>query len=187
VSGEDGFVALDLETTGLDRRAAAIVSAAVVPFVGGVPRRPLIDSFVNPGRPIPPASQAIHGITDATVRDSPPASAIVRKIVEACSGRVVVGHSTGFDLSIIDREARAAGLPRLSGPTLDVGRLAAALHPGWGCLSLEQLCRRLGVPVIGRHTAAGDAVTAGAVFLKLLPRMDALGLSSIGDLLRIQR
>lgn len=187
LAGEEGFVAVDLETTGLDRRTAGIVSAAVVPFVGGVARPPLIDVLVNPGRPIPPESQAIHGITDAAVRASPPAEAIVGKILEACTGRVLVGHSTTFDLSIINRHARAAGLPGLSGPALDVGPLARALYPGWGWLSLEQLGRRLGVPVVGRHTAVGDALTAGAILLKLLAATERLGLLSVGDLLKIQR
>ena len=64
------FVAVDLETTGLDPRTDAIVALAAIPFVGGQPQPGLV-TLVQPGRPIPPPSTAIHGITDEMVAAAP--------------------------------------------------------------------------------------------------------------------
>ncbi|MGH7317996.1 MAG: 3'-5' exonuclease, partial [Candidatus Rokuibacteriota bacterium] len=67
--GDLEFVAIDTETTGLDPKRDALVAVAVVPFAGGKPRLAArLDRLVNPGRPIPDAARAIHGIGDADVR-----------------------------------------------------------------------------------------------------------------------
>ena len=48
----------------IDTRRDAIVAVAAIPFVDGEPRDGYV-TLVNPGRPIPAPSTAIHGITDA--------------------------------------------------------------------------------------------------------------------------
>ena len=35
--------------------------------------------------------------------------------------------------------------------------------------AMREVCARLGVNVIGRHTALGDAIVTGEVFLKMIP------------------
>ena len=67
---DPGFVAIDLETTGLDPRRDDVVSIAAVPFVAGRPE-PGYVMLVDPGRPIPPASTRIHGIDDVRVAGAP--------------------------------------------------------------------------------------------------------------------
>ena len=56
----EGFVAIDIETTGLDPRRDDIVEIAAVPFVDGRPQSAYV-TRVNPGRPIPPESVASTG------------------------------------------------------------------------------------------------------------------------------
>lgn len=182
------FVAIDLETTGLDPKRDVPVAIAAVPFVGGAAR---LDarwvSLVNPGRPIPPEAQAVHGISDADVRDAPRVGAALPLFLEACRDRVVVGHTTRFDLTIVNRAARAAGLPALSGAVLDIGALAHALFPSWWDLSLEGLGRLVEVEPVGRHTAEGDAFTAGAIFLRMIPLLEQHGAGTLRRALRLQR
>ena len=64
---EGAFVAIDLDTTGLNAGRDAAVAVAVVPFRGGEPASGY-ETLVNPGRPIPATSTRIHGITDAELR-----------------------------------------------------------------------------------------------------------------------
>jgi len=183
---EEGFVAIDLETTGLDPRRDRIVSCAAVPFVDGVVGEAFV-TLVDPGLPIPPSATAVHGITDAMVAGAPG----VERVLDALDGRlrdhVVAGHGVAFDVAILDRERRLRGLPPLPNPALDTRGLAAALHPEWPDYELESVAARLGVDVVGRHTAEGDALTAGRVLLSLLPGLDARGIRTVGDLLWFQR
>jgi DNA polymerase III epsilon subunit-like protein len=183
---EGGFVALDIETTGLDPRRDAVVSLAAIPFVAGRPR-PGCAALVNPGRAIPPASTAIHGITDAAVRDAPPIGAVLPALVARCDGAVLVGHDVGFDLAVLGRELRAHGRGPLVGPALDTRRLAAGLYPGWRDVGLDALAAQLGIAIAGRHTAEGDARAAGDILLALLPELVARGFRTVDEMLWLQQ
>jgi DNA polymerase III alpha subunit (gram-positive type) len=182
------FVAIDLETTGLDPRRDRIVAMAAIPFGRGRPQPGAgFTRVVNPGQPIPAAAQAIHGIGDADVRDAPRVAAALPEFLTRCRDRVIVAHAADLDLAIINRAARAAGLNHLAEPALDIGLLANALLPSWWDLSLEGLGRLLGVETIGRHTAEGDALTAGAIFVRMLPFLAQRGILTLGGALRVQR
>ena len=49
----EGFVAIDLETTGLEPKHDAIIELAAIHFVGGRPGHAYV-SHIDPGRPIRP-------------------------------------------------------------------------------------------------------------------------------------
>jgi DNA polymerase III epsilon subunit-like protein len=182
------FVAIDTETTGLDPQRDALVSLAAIPFVRGVPRPELgCTAIVNPGRPIPAAAQAIHGIGEAEVRDAPEPARVLPAFFAVCGARPLVAHTAHFDLAVIGRAARAAGLGGPRGPVLDVGLLAHALFPSWWDLSLEGLGRLVEIEPVARHTADGDAITAGLIFLRMAPRLADRGVTTLRAALSLQR
>jgi DNA polymerase III epsilon subunit-like protein len=182
------FVAIDLETTGLDARRDVPVAVAAIPFIAGAPRADAgYATLVNPGRPIPAETQLIHGITDADVNAAPHIAAALPPFLEVCRQRPIVAHSAGFDLTIVNRAAKAAGLAPLEGPVLDIGALAHGLFPSWWDLSLEGLARLNEVEPLGRHTADGDALAAGRIFLRLIPRLEQQGVRTLADAVRFQR
>lgn len=182
------FVALDTETTGLDLRRDLPVSMAAVPFEEGHPRpERAYTSLVNPGRPIPRAARRIHGISDHRVKEAPPPpQALGRLLAWWPAGCPLVGFQVSFDLALLSRIARESGLRSLDAPALDVAHLARALWPQWGPLTLDELAGRLRVPVEGRHTAQGDAITAGRIYLKLVPLLLASGVDTLDAALRLQ-
>jgi DNA polymerase-3 subunit epsilon len=177
-----GFVALDLETTGLDPRRDAIVSLAAVRF-SDAGARPALVTLVNPGRPIPPSSTVFHGIEDAMVADAPDEPTAVRWLDDLCVGQVVVGHAVEFDLAVIARARGAAGTPALA--VVCTRRLGAWLEPGVDP-GLDALCETFGIAIRGRHTAEGDAEAAGRLFLALMPALAARGIRSLAELLWVQ-
>ncbi len=182
------FVAIDLETTGLDPQRDDIVALAAIPFVDGAPRPDDgCVELVNPGRPIPAPAQAIHGISDAEVRDAPPAVQVVPRFLDVCGRHPIVAHTAAFDLAFIRRAAAAAGLPGPRGIVLDVGALAHGLFPSWWDLSLEGLARLLEMELIDRHTARGDALSAGLIFLRLTPLLQRRGADTLARAMKIQR
>jgi DNA polymerase III subunit epsilon len=48
--------------------------------------------------------------------------------------------------------------------------------------SLEAMAARLGASVVGRHTALGDAILTGEIFLKQSSLLAAHGLRTLGDI-----
>jgi DNA polymerase-3 subunit epsilon len=182
----DDFVAVDFETTGLDAGRDAAVAVAVVPFRGGEPIGGY-ETLVNPGRTIPAASTRIHGITDEMVMAAPRLGEVLDEIEALLGDHAVVGHGVAFDLAILERARRVHHRPPLPNTALCTMRLAAALHPGWMDVTLEALARRLRVPVVGRHTARGDALVAGALMLGLLPELARRGHRTLADAVWFQR
>jgi DNA polymerase III subunit epsilon len=179
------FIAIDLETTGLDPRRDAAVSIAAVPFRGGQPVGGF-ETLLNPGRAIPATSTRIHGITDTMVSAAPRLDEVLDELDVLCGDHVVVGHGVAFDLTILDMARRVRRRPPLGNAALCTMRLVAALHPGWTDVTLESVASELGVPVTGRHTARGDAVIAGAVMVRLVPQLTRQGHRTIGDVLWFQ-
>ena len=114
VSVRRRFVAIDLETTGLDPRRDAMVALAAIPFLDGVPAGGYV-TLVDPGRPIPPESTAVHGLTDGMVRGAPPLEHVLRDAEPVIEGAVLIGHNVGFDA--IDPPGHG-GNPTLTSPVI---------------------------------------------------------------------
>jgi DNA polymerase III epsilon subunit family exonuclease len=181
----EGFVAIDLETTGLDPARDAIVELAAIHFAGGRPGRVYL-TRIDPGGPIRPESSRVHGITDDMVAGAPPIRDALVGLEQVCAGHVLVGHGVGFDLAILGRERRANALAPMTNPTLDTMLLAGALHPDWVRQSLDEIAARVGIGILGRHTAEGDARAAGELFVTLLHESRERGVRTVGELAWLQ-
>ena len=175
-------VVIDTETTGLDVIQARIIEISGVRFANGrVLADQTFDALVNPGVPIPPASMAVHGITDEMLADAP-GFADVKPAFDAFRGdAVLIGQSIGFDLAILLRETRRLGERWQPPRFLDTKLLAAALDPQSAELGLDELAALLGVTQSDRHRALGDALVTAEIFARLLPRLAAAGVRTIAD------
>ncbi len=167
----DAFV-IDTETTGLDPGKARVVEIAALPLKAGrLDERAALRRLVHPGEPIPPQASRIHGIDDADVAGAPGFAAVWPEFAAALSGSVLIGHTLGFDLALLKRECARAGLTWHAPRTLDTCLLAEVAEPNLGGYTLEHLSSWLGVEVDGRHSALGDAVLTGRIFLALIPKL----------------
>ena len=183
---DPGFVAIDVETTGLDPRREALVAVAAMPFVRGEARAAFV-TLVSPGRPIPPGATAVHGIRDEDVAKAPGVAEVLERLDTACAGRIVVGHDVAFDLAVVGAARAAHGLPPWPVVALCTRRLTRAAQPHVRDSRLETVAATLGLSTAGRHTADGDARMAGEILLALLPALRARGARSVADLVRLQR
>ena len=181
-------VVLDTETTGLDPQRDRVISVGAIRLHGArLYRSRTLNMLVNPERSIPSRTIAIHGISNAMVADAPPFEQIVDRIVEHTSGLVVIGHYIQFDIAILRSEMQRCGLDWRPAGSLDVMLLYAGLFPDRPSLRLDDIAADLDVPVIGRHSALGDALTTGEIFLRLLAVMPAHGVDTLGAALALQQ
>ena len=99
-------VVIDTETTGTDPRQDRIVELSVLRFeycpATGVPSRVLevYSSLEDPGRPIPPESTAIHGITDEMVKGQRIDDARVEALLSGAT--LVIAHNAAFDRPFLE-------------------------------------------------------------------------------------
>jgi DNA polymerase-3 subunit epsilon/ATP-dependent DNA helicase DinG len=162
------FVAVDLETTGLDANRDAITEVGMVRFtLEGV--EATYSQLVNPGRKIPALIERLTGIHDADVRDAPSFNSVRLEIDEFFGDAAVVGQNVAFDLEFLADQGVTP-----SGAVFDTLELVTLLDPGQGERRLGALAEHYGVPMPTAHRALADAETTRGVFLALYERARAL-------------
>jgi DNA polymerase-3 subunit epsilon/CBS domain-containing protein len=102
-------------------------------------------------------------------------------IAAAMPEAILIGHTLGFDLAVLRRECARAGLPWTVPRTLDTRLLAQVAEPRLGGYSLEHLASWLDVAVEARHSALGDAILTGRIFLALLPKLRARNIRTLAE------
>ncbi|WP_352428861.1 helicase C-terminal domain-containing protein [Thermoflexus sp.] len=158
------FVALDLETTGLDPETDAIIEIGLVKFRGETVLETW-STLVRPERPIPPAISELTGIRPEDVAQAPPLEAVLPRLKSRVGEAVLVGHSIDQDLAFLRRHGLF-----LHNEALDTYELAAILMPHSGAHGLAALARDLGIPVGTVHRALEDARLTHRLFLALFER-----------------
>ena len=138
------------------------------------------EQLIDPKRPITGAAQIIHGLSNEMLRGQPTINEALPQFHEYCADPVLVGHNAAFDLRFLQLKEAATGV-RFTQPVLDTLLLSQVLHPQQESHALEAIAERLGVTVVARHTALGDALATGEVFLRMIPLLAAHGIRTLGD------
>ncbi len=162
------YVAIDLETTGLDPDRDAVIEVGVLRFDLEGPGE-TFETFVDPKRPIPYRVQRLTGISDDDVRGAPPFAVVASELEEFIGDSAIVGQNVGFDLGFLER-ARL----QPPGPIYDTQELAGFLLPDLVQHNLAAIARHLGIDFPVHHRALGDADAAHLIFLALRRRLSAL-------------
>ena len=167
------YAIVDIETTGGYAAANGIIEISIQIFDGNtVTER--FDTLINPHQAIPRYIQAFTGITNEMVRDAPAFEQVAEKIYTLLQGNIFVAHNVNFDYSFIKSHLAIYGYT-LQVKKLCTVRLARQLFPGFPSYSLGNLCHSMGIELVNRHRAGGDA-TATVLLFGILLQHDKKGL-----------
>jgi DNA polymerase-3 subunit epsilon len=174
------YTVFDTETTGLDiREGDEMVALAAVRIVNGrLLESESFEQLVKPGCSLRHDSIRIHGIQPEMLEGQPDVRKALQAFERFAEGTVLVAHNAAFDMRLLQLQEKRTGI-RFENPVLDTMLLSAVLHPAQRKHDMESVAERLGITIMGRHTALGDAVATGEVFLKLLPLLAEMGIRTL--------
>ncbi len=177
---EVAYSVFDTETTGLQpSEGDEIIQIGAVRAINGrLLRQEVVDQIIDPRIPLKPEGIPIHGITEDMVRGQPTIDVVLPVFYEFCNDTVLVAHNAAFDMRFLQMKEARTGL-KFDQPVLDTLLLSAVIHPNQESHKLEAIAERLGINVIGRHTALGDAFVTGEVFLKMIPLLAEKGIFTL--------
>ncbi|PRY65712.1 DNA polymerase-3 subunit epsilon [Vreelandella songnenensis] len=179
------LVIFDTETTGLElRKGDSVISIGACRIVNTrLLASDTFDEYVNPQKRIPQASTAIHGITDEDVSDAPLLLPVLERFRDYIGDAAILAHNAAFDMLAISHQGVTFDMP-----VLDTLLISRALDEALDGHDLDSLVKRycLNLPAGMRHTALGDARVTAELWLALLPRLEARGISTVEQLLHFQ-
>lgn len=176
------YTVFDTETTGLHPAAGdEIISIGALRIVNGrLLQQETFDRLIEPRGALSAESTGIHGLTHAMLKGQPPVEAVLPQFRNFAADTVLVAHNAAFDMRFLQMLEARTGVA-FKQPVLDTLLLSQVIHPHQPEHSLEAIAARLGVPVIGRHTALGDAIVTGEVFLRMIPVLAEKGIVTLKD------
>jgi DNA polymerase-3 subunit epsilon len=169
------YLALDLETTGLDPARDVILSMGWV-----VVRGNLVDlssaqhRLVRPSIDIPESSAVIHMITDDAAAQGEALESALAALLKRLAGRVLIAHHAKMEVGFIKAACARLFNAKFIVPTVDTLKIAK----DWldrrgqtyrsGDLRLDALRARYNLPRYRAHDALSDALAAAELFLAMI-------------------
>ena len=142
------YVAFDLETTGLVARIDRVVEIAAVRFTASGQLIDRFEQLVNPERPMSPAAEAVHGISDADLAGAPVAREVLPRFLAFLGdphATAMVAHNASFDAGFLGSELRRAGYQAPQHRIFDTLALARRRHPELSSHRLASLAAHWGL------------------------------------------
>ena len=97
------FIAIDVETTGLDENKDKIIEISAVKFNNGV-EADTFSYLIDPKREIPQFIEKLTGITNDSIKNKPTFDIVSEKFLDFIGNNPLVGHNVSFDVKFINNE-----------------------------------------------------------------------------------
>lgn len=161
---QDIFICVDCESTGLEPETDRIIEIAIARFTFDKVLNQY-ETLIDPECPIPQISQEIHKITVEMIAGKPKVREVLPQVLKMMQGHAVVGHGIGFDLALIEAEAKRNQIPcnLREIPFIDTLRMAR-LYGESPVNSLEMLRKHFNIQPEGAHRAMSDVIVNIEVF-----------------------
>jgi DNA polymerase III subunit epsilon len=182
---EARFIAIDVETTGLDPRRDEVISFAGIPIeYTRIIASESVHGLVRPYASSTSASIEIHRLREDDLAGSPRAPEALAPLAARMPGRIPVVHASWVERTFLSKAG--CPLPRRIVDTAVLWRLLSIERGGRdpGTCSLSTIAAALGLPAHRPHQAEGDALTAAQVFLAMATHLEARGHGTVRALTR---
>lgn len=179
---DDGrWIVLDVEASGLDAahdRLLAIAALAVRRDGEGAPRIDLGDSFEvvlrqDEGTVVDKPNILLHGIGVGAQRAGMDPVLGLAAFTRWAGRSPLMAFHAAFDETLIRRALKAAALPPLRAPWVDLAPVAEVARPDLRAKSLDEWLAHFGIEVAVRHQAAADTLATAELLLQLWPAIQA--------------
>lgn len=151
----EGYVAIDLEMTGLCARTDRILEIGAVKVVD----HQVVDTwqiFVNPHRTLSDAIVSLTGITQEMVADGAEAVDALLELIGFTGDLPLVGHNIMFDYSFLKQCATNHKIP-YEKSAIDTLKISRKCFPDLESKKLESMCQHYQITDVQEHRALADA------------------------------
>lgn len=159
------YVAMDLETTGLNPRLDKIIEIGAVKVRGGE----VVDTFctyINPAKSIPERITELTGIRNEDVADAPYIEEVLPQFMAFLGEDYLLGHNIIFDYSFVKKAAVNQKIT-FEREGIDTLRIARRFLTQLESRNLGFLCKHYQIPLEEAHRAYHDANAAHLLYKKL--------------------
>lgn len=173
------YVAIDIETTGLDPEKDCIIEIGAVRFSN---RRVEAEwsSLIKPTKNIPSFITQLTGITNDMVRKAPTIQDVIGDLAHFVGNCPIVGHNIRFDLSFLQKQHIL-----WNNHVIDTYELASVLLPTASRYNLGVLAQSLGILLPATHRALDDARVTHALFIALLEKASELPVDLLYEIVQL--
>lgn len=168
---KEEYIALDFETTGLDKTFDRIIEIAAIKYVN----RQEVGKFVtlvNPQRPIPSEAQAVNHITNQMVFRAPIEKDIIPQLISFLGSSLIVGHNVNFDLGFLEIAAQRCGM-NVKYNYIDTISVSRKLFPGLSNYKLGTIANCMNFDTSKLHRAESDVRVCAEIITVALDSIEA--------------
>ena len=191
------YAVVDTELTSLDTRSNRLLSIGAITMDGAKIR--MAEQFytvVNPGVHVPAESVLIHKLRPNDVEQGVAPEQALAELREFIAGRVVVGHFVQIDMKALRKEL-GDQQHELSNPAIDTAKAhrwilqnspwREDLEQKMANISLAALAKVYDLDFHEAHHALEDAFVTARLWQKILAKLEAMKVATLGELLRVAK
>jgi len=174
--GLDTFIAVDVETTGLDYNKDKIIEISAVKFKDGK-ENSTFSKLVNPNINISPFITNLTGISNSMIDSKETFHEIADEFMGFIKDCPIIGHNVKFDIDFINNELENYKIKQ--DYVCDTYYLTKIFFYYLSSFKLESISSSLNINIERAHRALDDAKSSGLLFLKLLDKMLTADINSL--------
>jgi predicted DnaQ family exonuclease/DinG family helicase len=163
----NSFVALDIETTGLDFKLNEIIEIGAVKYIENQ-KKDTFSCFIQIDKKLPLFIKQLTHITDEMLQTGISLNEALTSLHSFVEDLPVICHNSSFDMGFINTKLSHLHLPAIKNYQFDTVELARIYLPFIADHKLITVCHFFSISLANAHRAIYDAEATALVYQKLL-------------------